>query len=263
MTRPKPVRLDQIRVQEALRTAARRCALWARDHVRGTARRGDERFVQEFVQLVRRYEKESPTRERSLVGSDKTFDRRIRDAGDDFSTIIRNRKRTSGRVPPNAALFSDLSACLDRHGFEVTPEEARRAFQRWVAENRSEEVITDVSKDIGDTRLAARTLIGALALAPGSGPRTVHKRAKEAAAEPPDLRVVTIKELVRYLAACLAIGPYTAEAIAGVVEAAYRRDRLPLSSSSVLRDVVRGRFFAEPVRPRPAYRRMRSSDEGT
>jgi hypothetical protein len=120
MTRPSRCASDQLSIQETLRTmglikptAARRCAVWGRDSARGIANPTDERFVQEFARLVRKYEKRHPTAEKPVRVLDRALDDRLRDVVDGFEDIVRRRNRVFGRVLPNNGLVGSWRGALN------------------------------------------------------------------------------------------------------------------------------------------------------
>jgi hypothetical protein len=247
------LRIDQLTVQEAVRVAARRCAVWGRDIAAGRcAVEEDQAFVDELVRLVRRYERARPTGEGGLRPSDRGLEQRLIAVVEDLGAAIKARKRRFGAARPGKAMFLQLARTLQRHGFDVTWDEVQRAFTRMVALKRPEEQISDLSKDFsGSAKEAARECVGALDLDAAVSSRNLHLRERRASAELPSDRRVHLDELARYFLACIAVGPHAANALAEAIVIAYRGSRLDPRWSPG-RELLAG-FFAEPSKPRPAY----------
>jgi hypothetical protein len=251
MTKPNPPRtVDQLSVQHALRAATRRCAIWGRDHVRGTARPEDDEFVRELMLLVRKYEKALPSGDKRIPSTDKDLNARICAVVEDFTNVIDRRNSLFGRVRPCRGLFGQLARSLRRHGCELTALEVRASTLRMLDKICPGEDTSDINKIFAGPDGTARACAGALRLDAGAGARRLHDRRKAAAALPDD-RLVTVGELARYFLMCLSLGPCAAHTIAAVAVAAYTNDRLDVRFSPA-RELLRG-FFGEPTKPRPAY----------
>lgn len=254
MTTRRRMRVDQLTVQEAIRIAARRCIVWAKQDAAGRVDPRDQRFAEELVHLVRRHERALPTAEPRLRASDRGLDGRLAAAVAEISAIVKQRKAKFRKAAPGKVMFHQIASVLRLHGFEVLGVDVERAFWRKVSKSKAEEEISDLAKDFsGSAKEAARFCVSALQLDAGVSVRNQHLRSKRAQLPVSAERVVSLDELARFLMVCCALGPRTANLVAGVVVTAYRQGRLDPRFAPA-RELLGG-FFAEPVRPRAAYPR--------
>lgn len=245
-------RIDQLVVQEALRVATRRCAIWGRDSAARRLGFRDDEFVRDLVKLVRRYERTSPTGESPVRDTDQDLRTRIRSVLADFTKVMWRRKRKFGRVPLNRSVFHELSEKLRLNGFDLSWQQVKRAVEAKLRRVRDVEDFRDLLAFRRGEDGAARFCLGALNLDAGAGERLLHKRKAEAKPTANSEREVSTEELVRYFLACLSIGPNSSAVVASVVMAAYENSELS-PELPPLRDLKHRFVFLELGRPRPAY----------
>lgn len=242
MTKPKTPRVDQVAAQDAVRAAARRCAVWARDVVAGAEDPRDRAFVEDLILLVRSHESRRPTTEAKRAKGDLDVEQRLAGVIGAFGAIIKARRAKFRYVRPGKVVARQFWRATQYYGFDI-PEHVVQ--QRIAALCRWHDV-----PSLTKLKDSARDCVAALQLDAGASTRSLYIRGADAAANSRARRQISYAELVMYVLRCLAVGSTAAHVVTEVVVAISSGRRLD-PRYFPLRDLIRGIY--ESPRRKPAY----------